>query len=164
VDITAQHDADDAQGRLDAAAAAAEIPEHEHTVDGEQIELSEEQRRTLDECQARQIAALERLEELSTPEAVFGVPEDVNRSALNNALAQIIVDAGLVTLADLAVKKELALSDLLEEIVQNATEHAAQMAMARSMADIAQPADALQKIPPMPPRKQAAARRRRRGR
>lgn len=135
MDISAQHDSDD---------AAPEATEAETSLSAEQVARMEAATRAMGECG-------ETLERISTEEFQYGVPDDLERLALLNAYARILCDAGLTTMEDLLVRKTEAMAEAVVQATANAREHARQVTIAK----IAVPASEMPKRPPPPPRKRA---------
>src|SRR5581483_1448850 len=70
--------------------------------------------------------ALRTLDMLSTPEQRYGPSQDIERVALLNGIANLLVEKGLLTPAEVYVAKREAIAEQMDVVVMQAREHRAQ--------------------------------------
>lgn len=127
MDLTADREREEAAEPEEEPQAPAEPQEGagEEEDAGEGVTLTPGQQAIAKACNDRMTAALERMQEISKPGREYGIPEDAERNALTNAITNILVDTGLITLEDLFLRKMKALADIFEQCAASAAEHAA---------------------------------------
>jgi hypothetical protein len=125
-DLTDERERDEADQQAEPQAEPeADAQKGEEGEEEQGVTMTPGQRAIAQACQDRIKASLERLQEISKPGREYGVPEDAERNALVNAISNILVDTGLITLEDLFLRKMKALAEIFEQVATSAEQHAA---------------------------------------